>query len=468
MPRRPACWRPPRSSRRSLPRSTNCDLPLVVVDPVMIATSGDPLLDEDAHRRCMRAELLPRALVVTPNIPEAEMLSGCRIALARRRPGSGAAHSRARTAAVVITGGHGDGDERRRPAVRRPTLSTSSGRARRHDRNMHGTGCTFASAVAAHLALGDAARRGSRARAGYVAGAIRHGLADRARATGRSITSGTQAADRPRFVTSQFAILSGDGSAAGHRRRAAVARIRWSGWLPIAGRRLDRTGRWRRFSASSATTTRDGRCSTWNTRRSSRWRCGRSSASPRKSAVRLAGRAAGAASPDRTARDRRGQRRDRRRFAASRGRVFGLPVRHRAREADRADLEARVLRRRRRVDRGRHGGSRRCTRRARRRSGSHACDGAAVRTAARHRRRRRTAARGGAWRDGSVRLASARAASSRSSRRYERSISSAVNADYARMDDRVRDGDEVAFLPPVSGGDESSAAERRHDRSRSC
>jgi molybdopterin converting factor small subunit len=36
--------------------------------------------------------------------------------------------------------------------------------------------------------------------------------------------------------------------------------------------------------------------------------------------------------------------------------------------------------------------------------------------------------------------------------RYERSISSAVNADYARMDDRVRDGDEIAFLPPVSGG----------------
>ena len=37
-------------------------------------------------------------------------------------------------------------------------------------------------------------------------------------------------------------------------------------------------------------------------------------------------------------------------------------------------------------------------------------------------------------------------------RRYERSISSAVNADYARMDDQVRDGDEIAFLPPVSGG----------------
>ena len=58
----------------------------------------------------------------------------------------------------------------------------------------------------------------------------------------------------------------------------------------------------------------------------------------------------------------------------------------------------------------------------------------------------------GAGRDDRRRVAAARAASSRSSRSYERSISSAVNADYARMDQVVGDGDEVAFLPPVSGG----------------
>src|SRR5713101_1359941 len=54
------------------------DLPMVVVDPVMLATSGEGLLDDDGIQ-ALRAELLPRAFVVTPNIPEAEVLSGCQI-----------------------------------------------------------------------------------------------------------------------------------------------------------------------------------------------------------------------------------------------------------------------------------------------------------------------------------------------------------------------------------------------------
>src|SRR4029077_1744988 len=54
---------------------TELELPMVVVDPVMLAKSGDRLLDDDAIQ-AMRAELLPRAFVVTPNIPEAEVLSG--------------------------------------------------------------------------------------------------------------------------------------------------------------------------------------------------------------------------------------------------------------------------------------------------------------------------------------------------------------------------------------------------------
>ena len=54
------------------------DLPLVVLDPVMVSSSGERLLDEDGIQ-ALRFELLPRARVVTPNIPEAEVLSGCRI-----------------------------------------------------------------------------------------------------------------------------------------------------------------------------------------------------------------------------------------------------------------------------------------------------------------------------------------------------------------------------------------------------
>src|SRR5262249_46254700 len=81
------------------------DLPLVVVDPVLISSSGDRLLDEDGVR-ALCAELLPRARVVTPNLPEAEALSGVRI---RSMDGAREAARRIRDmgpAAVIITGGH--------------------------------------------------------------------------------------------------------------------------------------------------------------------------------------------------------------------------------------------------------------------------------------------------------------------------------------------------------------------------
>ena len=158
------------------------DLPLVIVDPVLVSSSGERLLDEDGVR-ALRAELLPRARVVTPNIPEAEALSGCRIQsmddareAARRIHDLGAA-------AVIITGGHGFTSH---PAPRSSHLGEVvdllfDGRAfhelrvpRVESRHSHGTGCTFASAVAAGLALGrelpDAAARAQQ----YVAGAIAH------------------------------------------------------------------------------------------------------------------------------------------------------------------------------------------------------------------------------------------------------------------------------------------------------
>ena len=152
------------------------DLPLVVVDPVLVSSSGERLLDEDGVR-ALCAELLPRARVVTPNIPEAEALTGRRIQspddareAARRIHDMGAA-------AVIITGGHGLSDHAEGSVVdllfdghafhefRVPRVDS---------RHTHGTGCTFASAVAAGLALGrdlpDAAARAQQ----YVAGAIAH------------------------------------------------------------------------------------------------------------------------------------------------------------------------------------------------------------------------------------------------------------------------------------------------------
>jgi hydroxymethylpyrimidine/phosphomethylpyrimidine kinase len=161
------------------------DLPLVVVDPVLVSSSGARLLDADGVQTlCL--ELFPRARLVTPNIPEAEALSGRRIAstddareAARRIHGMGAA-------AVVVTGGHARWDDQGSGAVSEGSRAhvvdlLFDGRefhefrvARVDSRQTHGTGCTFASAVAAGLALGqelpDAVARAQK----YVAGAIAH------------------------------------------------------------------------------------------------------------------------------------------------------------------------------------------------------------------------------------------------------------------------------------------------------
>jgi hydroxymethylpyrimidine/phosphomethylpyrimidine kinase len=151
------------------------ELPLVVVDPVLASKRGDRLLDADGVKM-LCTELLPLARVVTPNVPEAETLSGHRIRddddareAARRIHGLGAA-------AVIITGGH-------RPDAAVVTdllfdgrqFSTSS--TPRLDRaNTHGTGCTFAAALAARLALGDELAVAASRAQHYVAGAIRHAL----------------------------------------------------------------------------------------------------------------------------------------------------------------------------------------------------------------------------------------------------------------------------------------------------
>jgi len=154
------------------------DLPIVVLDPVMVSSSGERMLDEDGVQ-ALRVELLSRARVVTPNIPEAEVLSGCRIVSSDDRRRAAERIHDFGAAAVVITGGHGDGadvidllfDGRSFTEHKTPRAGAGG------DHRIHGTGCAFASALAAGLALGEpldvAARRAQR----YVAGAIAHGVA---------------------------------------------------------------------------------------------------------------------------------------------------------------------------------------------------------------------------------------------------------------------------------------------------
>jgi hydroxymethylpyrimidine/phosphomethylpyrimidine kinase len=147
---------------------------MVVVDPVLRSKSGEPLLDDDGVQ-ALCAELLPRALVVTPNLPEAAALSGRPVAslddareAARRIHDMGAA-------SVIITGGHRAGDEIVDLLFDGRTF-TEFRTARVDTQNTHGTGCTFASAVAACLAIGQAPAEAAARAQQYVAGAVRHGL----------------------------------------------------------------------------------------------------------------------------------------------------------------------------------------------------------------------------------------------------------------------------------------------------
>ena len=149
------------------------DLPLVVVDPVLVSSSGDRLLDEDGVR-ALCAELLPRARVVTPNIPEAEALSGVRIgSMDDAREAARRIHEMG-PAAVIITGGHGTANAEVVDLLFDGHAFHEFRVPRVESRNTHGTGCTYASSVTAGLALGlelpDAARRAQV----YVAGAIRY------------------------------------------------------------------------------------------------------------------------------------------------------------------------------------------------------------------------------------------------------------------------------------------------------
>lgn len=151
------------------------ELPLVVVDPVIVSTSGAPLLDDEGVEM-LRAELLPCAAVVTPNIPEAEILTGRRIHSIEQVRAAAFDIHRMGASAVVITGGHAPGDELV-DLLFDGEIFTELQTMRIHTPNTHGTGCTFASAIAANLALGRSVLDAVVDAQAYVRGAIQHALA---------------------------------------------------------------------------------------------------------------------------------------------------------------------------------------------------------------------------------------------------------------------------------------------------
>ena len=148
----------------------------LVVDPVMISKSGFALLQPDAVD-ALRRELLPLAALVTPNVHEAERLADVEIRTVAE------AEAAARTIhafgphAVLVKGGHLE-DADQSVDVLFDGAGVRTFRSERIETpHTHGTGCTYASAIAAHLARGAALPEAVRRAKAYVTEAIRHGLA---------------------------------------------------------------------------------------------------------------------------------------------------------------------------------------------------------------------------------------------------------------------------------------------------
>ncbi|MCB8883482.1 bifunctional hydroxymethylpyrimidine kinase/phosphomethylpyrimidine kinase [Acidisoma cellulosilytica] len=142
-----------------------------VMDPVMVATSGDRLQSEDALA-ALKSRLLPLATVITPNIPEAELLLGRQIRDEAAQREAAQALLATGAQAVLVKGGHLTGETLTDLLATRDGIVAITGE-RIASLNTHGTGCTLASAIATGLAQGMGLEDAIRRACAYVAAAIR-------------------------------------------------------------------------------------------------------------------------------------------------------------------------------------------------------------------------------------------------------------------------------------------------------
>ena len=142
----------------------------IVVDPVMVSTSGARLISEDAVKT-LAEELLPLATVATPNIPEAEILSGMKISSHDDMMRAAGKIYADYGCAVLVKGGHDVNDANDLLCTGQDSFTWFNGK-RIDTRNTHGTGCTLSSAIASNLAKGygldDSVRRAKE----YISGAL--------------------------------------------------------------------------------------------------------------------------------------------------------------------------------------------------------------------------------------------------------------------------------------------------------
>lgn len=147
----------------------------IVLDPVMVATSGDRLIEESAVNSLM-TELIPMARVITPNVPEAEILAGTKITSQRELPEIARRLSCGGRVSVMMKAGHLSDGELTDIFYNAEDDRCIELRSRRiYTRNTHGTGCTLSSALASYLAQGYSLDDAASAAKDYIAHAIESG-----------------------------------------------------------------------------------------------------------------------------------------------------------------------------------------------------------------------------------------------------------------------------------------------------
>jgi hydroxymethylpyrimidine/phosphomethylpyrimidine kinase len=156
-------------------RAASGHLPSLVVDPVMVASSGDRLLEPEAERAYLE-QLFPHALVITPNLREAAVLLDRPVLTIDDMAGAARDLGAAGPRIVVVKGGHlGDADADAVDVAYMNGTLRELHATRVDTDNVHGTGCTFASAVAARLAAGDEPDAAIERAKQYVTAALRAG-----------------------------------------------------------------------------------------------------------------------------------------------------------------------------------------------------------------------------------------------------------------------------------------------------
>ncbi len=143
-----------------------------VVDPVLLSTSGAALLAEDAQA-ALRTLLIPRCALLTPNLPEVGVLLGSVPSSPAQMAEAGRAFLKMGTQAALIKGGHAPGERLTDVLVQQDAAPLELHSTRISGRATHGTGCTYAAAITAHLALGFAMAEAVERAHAYVQGALR-------------------------------------------------------------------------------------------------------------------------------------------------------------------------------------------------------------------------------------------------------------------------------------------------------